>query len=91
MSIVTVTDKYNLTITYFDGQDQLVPFSGFTVDGMAPYVPEDEGPGWVCFEMPVHPKAPREIYFLVLQNLARRLFCDLGFTADQVIALLEDF
>lgn len=89
MSVVTHVDKFNLMIGYFDGKDQLIPYRGFYVEGMAPYVPEDMGPGWVCFEMDTDGTTPG--FFRACQDLARKLFCDLGFTADQVIELLEDF
>lgn len=90
MSVVTVTDKHGICISYFDGADQLVPFVGFTVEGMAPYVPEDRGPGWVCFE--VQPKnRTTAAFFKACAELAKMLFMDLGFTSDQVIELMEDF
>lgn len=86
MAVVTVTEKHHLTITFFDGEDQLVPFAGFTVEGFLPH----QLPGlWerVEFEVPVGMMEGVERQ----GDLARILFCDHGLTADQVIELLEDF
>lgn len=89
MSVVTATEldtAYGkMTISYFDGRDQLVPFKGYFVEGHAPYVPEDDAPGWVIFEM------TEGTFQEQSTELARKLFCDLGFTSDQVITLMGDF
>lgn len=89
MAVVTVTEKHHLVITYFDGQDQLVEFAGFTVEGFVPH-----GCGRSCsiyrrieFEVPVGPDDFLEKH----AEVARILFCEHGLTSDQVTELLEDF
>lgn len=88
MAIVTQTDLFDISISYFNGEDQLIPFRGYSVEGMAPYVPEDHRAGWVCFEI----DQPTGTTFQEAScDLASRLYLDLGFTAEQVIKLMEDF
>lgn len=88
MAVVTQTDLFDLSITYFDGIDQLIPYRGFFIEGQVPYVPEDDAPGWVIFEIE---QATDKTFQEAASELASKLFLDLGFTADQVIRLMEDF
>lgn len=99
MSVVTAVDKHDISISYFDGRDQLIPFRGYYVEGTAPHVPENMqcpddtphecNPSWVCFEL-THDGSIEE-FFKATTELARMLFCDLGFTSEQVMELMEDF
>lgn len=83
--IITRVIKYGLTIEY-----SVSPiYRGFSVEGQVPCVPEDDAPGWVYFDLANDGTVNG--FFDTARELARMLFCDLGFTSDQVISLMEDF
>lgn len=55
--------------------------TGFYIEGLVPYVPEDGAPGWVSFDLER----------ATVSDLAQKLFCDLGVDAETVIYLTRGF
>lgn len=74
MATVTEQDRDGIYIVFDDEK-------GWYIEGLVPYVPEDRGPGWVCFEL--EPTLTKE-------QVASKLFL-LGYRLDHTAQLLEDF
>lgn len=86
MALVTSDSKVGLHISYWDGQRQRYPFKGYHIEGCVAHVPEDNAPGWVNFDL-----EQTGTFQEVTAELARTLFCDFGFTAEQIAYMMEDF
>jgi hypothetical protein len=74
MHVTTYDDRDGIMVEYDDQR-------GWHIEGRVPHVPEDGGPGWVCFDLPAAASKPAMVAILDT----------LGYTREETDKILEAF